>query len=122
METPPPPEFGPNGAVLNSATMTEALKQDYLGKAPRRRAEWPRRFDWGWRALVMFPLVTVWFTSDPAGHGPLWFKLAATGAAAAFLARSFWTFSKRSYLLWGMPYGLALLGNWIVYYFLSNGQ
>lgn len=116
METPPAPEFGLNGAVLNAPEMTEALKQDYLRGAARRKAVWPRRIGWKLRGLLMFPLVTVWISSGEDVPAPLWFKLVATTAAVAFFMRSFWTFGKWSYRLWGAPYALALLVNIVVYY------
>jgi hypothetical protein len=121
MENRPAPEFGPNGAVLNSAAMTEALKQAYLHEGARHRRAPPQRIGWGWRALLMFPLVTIWVAPDPAGLGPLWFRLAATGAAAAFFVRSFWPFRKWPYRLWGAPYAFALLANQGAFYLRLYG-
>ncbi len=116
MEHRPTPEFGPNGAVLNSATMTEALKQDYLGEAPPRKAAWPRRMDWGERAALLLPLLPVWFTPVGAGLAPLWLKLAITAGAGAFLVRSFWTIDRNAYRRWWALYSLGLMANLIVYY------
>ena len=116
MEQRPTPEFGPNGAVLNSATMTEALKQEYLGEALPRKATWPRRINWVERVGLMIPVLPVWLTPAGVSPAPLWLKLAITAAAGAFFIRSFWPFDRNAYRRWGALYVLGLMTNLIVLY------
>lgn len=122
MEQRPTPEFGPNGAVLNSATMTDALKQDYLGEAPPRKEIWPRRIDWVERATLLMLLLPVWFTPAGPAPAPLWLKLAITAGTGAFLVRSFWTIDRKAHRRWGALYSLGLLSNLIVNYTWSFWQ
>lgn len=86
--TPAAPQFGPNGAVMNSGTMTDELREEYAREGRRGAAQ-----DWGLIALaraVLNPGKALEIMSAPPRHpgtviGGLFF-MASMMAGGAMLA------------------------------------
>jgi len=110
METPPPPEFGPNGAVLNTPTLGERLRREYLGQPvpplPGVREHWAlRAFH-----TVMFCAVVHYLTRE----APLWTGLPLMLFAVAGFVRRFWPEGPRERVIWFIP-GVLSLAPWAYY-------
>tara|TARA_R110000765_G_scaffold361329_1_gene451536 strand:- start:24 stop:386 length:363 start_codon:yes stop_codon:yes gene_type:complete len=113
-----PPTFGPNGAVLNSDTMTDGLRDGYLGRAAPRSEGVPQ--SWGWRLFgALFALANVWVLAA-LGSFPVWIAGAVSIYAAARVIRDFWPMGARERLAWFVPV-LVLVATLFAYWIGGTG-
>ena len=105
MESPSSPEFGQNGAVLNGPTMTDGLRDEYLGKVAPKPQVWPRRPSFLWGAFMLLQAFILWRTLEPPG----WW-IAFGVAVAVFYIRGLWPMSQRAWRLWAAPFAIIGCG------------
>ena len=84
MQSSPSPEFGPNGAVLNSPTMTDEMREKIAGayRAPVRDLSLKDRLI---RLILSAPFA---FALALHENVPLWVPLIPIGVVAAETARN----------------------------------
>jgi len=105
MESNPPPEFGPNGAVLNNPQMGDRLRADYLGQPlpPEIR---PPPGKWDRMSHRLMPLLMAAYVFATSWWWMPFPKLQAAAAgllafSAAHFLRAFWPPRAHEGWLWG---------------------
>lgn len=107
MSVSTPPEFGPNGAVLNSDTMTDGLRDEYEGRVSSRSLIGPKQ--WGWRLVIaLMPLLIVW-QRRPYDPIPVWLAAMVSVVIVAGFIRDFWPVGRVERIVWTIAYAATLL-------------
>lgn len=96
MEKQPAPEFGPNGAVLNSPTMGDRLRRKYQGERFPPGPRVPEH--WVWRLITVVMICAVLLLV--ADQGPPWVRLVPALFVAARYVREFWPMGKAEWIIW----------------------
>jgi len=109
MDSASPPEFGPNGAVLNSPAMTDEMRAKIAGtyRAPVSDLSLKDRL------ITLIPWVPFAFAMAVRAEVPLWVPLVPIGVGLVGAVRNWWIRKGIEPWLWRAAGGLSLL--WFVY-------
>jgi hypothetical protein len=105
MTTPEPPEFGPNGAVVNRPGLSERMRRQLRGEAVPD--ETPKLVRAAWLGLlVLLYLMQVWRTPliDTLGE-----RVVLSALPIVFFVRTFWPMGRVERGFWGAS-ALGVIG------------
>ncbi len=118
MEHATPPEFGPNGVVLNSPTMTDSIRQDIEdGKADRRSMFAQIAVI----AMLILMGACLYLLGDNLPTLPGWTLWAALAFQVAFWTRKLWKIGRIEQIAWRIGFPVSVLVLYLLFMAFLTG-